>query len=216
MKRSIAFLALSGLLLASQVGCKKDEAPAAPAGGEPLSAAAEKAAADPNAPQSVKDMQAAGAAAAAAAEKAAAEATGELQPQPTPAPADSPAAVVPDRLPAAPAAGGDLPIEEAKLDKLIEYSEAMTKILEDNATDPAAAAAKLEEYLTSNKDEREALLKDFEGLKEKLTPEQQTALGMKLLTKLGPLMQRMQKLFTEHPELASDPRIQEAMTPFRK
>ena len=44
---------------------------------------------------------------------------------------------------------------------------------------------KTEEYLGTNKDQREALLNEFEGMKEKLTPEQQTALGMKLLSKLA-------------------------------
>lgn len=223
MKRSFAWFTALGLAVALQIGCKKDEPaqtpPAQPAAGVEQPAAptpaatgeAGGAAQEAPAQESPKAAQPSDQPAQGTAGGQAAGGTAEVQPQPTPS--DSPAAVVPEG-PAA--AQGELPIDESKLDKLIEYSEAMTTILEQNATDPAAAAKKLEEYLASNKAEREQLLTEFEGLKEKLTPEQQTALGMKLLTKLGPLMQRMQKLFMEHPELASDPRIQEAMTPFKK
>jgi hypothetical protein len=222
MRRFIAILGALTLLLAVQAGCKKDDAPAAKTGEADKAAEAAKKAGD-EAAKAGAEAAKAGAEAGEAAKKAgdeavkAAEKVAEANPQPTPA--DSPAAVVPDKLPA-PAAAGDLPadfpIGEAKLDQLVKFSEEMATILEENATDAAAAAKKLEEYLGTNKEAREALLKEFEGMKEKLTPEQQTALGMKLLSKLGPLMQRMQKLFQEHPELASDPRIQAAMTPFKK
>ena len=223
MRRLILMLGAFALVLAVQAGCKKDDTGAAPAGAEAQKAGEAAAQAGAEAAKAAEEAaKAAGKAgeeamkAAEGAAKAAEQAVAEANPQPTPS--DSPAAVVPDKLPEPTAMAGaaDLPIEEAKLDQLVKYSEEMATILEENAADPAAAAKKLEEYLGANKDEREALLGEFEGLKQKLTPDQQTALGMKLLSKLGPLMQRMQKLFQEHPNLASDPRIQEAMTPFKR
>ena len=202
MTRSYTGIAVAALALALllPIGCKKAEAP--PAAPQPAATAPGTPAQPAATPAPEKGAEPAAAPAAVA----------EAQPQPTPNPPESPAAAIEG---GAPAAAEALPIDEKKLDKLVEYSEAMATILEQNAADPAAAAKALEEYLGKNKEERDALLQEFEGLKDKLTPEQQSALGMKLLTKLGPLMQRMQKLFTDHPELASDPRIRDAMTSFK-
>lgn len=124
------------------------------------------------------------------------------KPQTTPEPAPLNAKI---EMPQTP----ELPIDESKLDVVVAHMGSVVDILEKNSGDPGKAAAALDEYLQTNKKSVVAWRQEMEALKEKLTPEQQQLLGVKLLGRLGPVMQKLQALNEAHPELFSDPKVKE-------
>ena len=195
MKKLIAVASVLSLVLALGIGCKKDGA-----AGEGAPSTAEKA-------------EKAEKAEPAKAEPAKAEPAKAEPAKAEPARAE-PAKAEPAKAEPAKAPGTDveLPISDELLDEMVGYIDAMAKILEENVDDAGKAAAALDKFIEEKKDRLEAIKKKMDGVKAELTTEQQRALGMKFMEKMGPSMQRLMKLNAEHPELFSDPKIVEAMS----
>ncbi len=183
MNKPIALFVMIALFVSVGLGCKES----APAGEEssPITTkpVARKAAPEQAAPDVPPETETAN--------------EPEKAPEPIPAPTVD--------LPKTP----ELPIDEAKLDVVVGHMSSVVGILEANAADPGKAAAALDEYLQKNKQAITDWRAEMEALKDKLTPEQQQVLGVKLLGRLGPVMQKLQGLNEAHPELFSDPKVKE-------
>lgn len=110
------------------------------------------------------------------------------------------------------ACGGGSPV-----DKMASHMEKVLGILESNKADPNKAAEAVTAYMKDNeaalkaaKDEAEKYVEEMQKNAEK-DPEGAAKAMKSMMDKVGPLMERMDKLKDEAPELMKNEKVMEAL-----